>query len=232
MKTALRVLATRRATGLWRLRLHLYLRLSLCGGLLLASTAMAQSVTLSGSLGASKALLVIDGQAHTLAVGSSIKGITLRRVGDGEAEVEVAGRRTLLRLGAPARIGAAPVALASEIVIPVGPGGHFVSAGAINGKLVDFMVDTGATSIAMSQSVANRIGLDWQQGKRGLSHTAGGTVPIHVINLSSVKVGGIEVFNVEAVVLPAEMPMVLLGNSFLGRFSMKRDNDIMRLEKK
>ena len=204
----------------------------LIGWQLALGSALAQSVTLSGSLGASKALLVIDGQAHTVSVGASVKGVTLRSVGDGQAEVEVAGRRTLLHLGAPARIGAALAPVSSEIVIPVGPGGHFVSTGAINGKPVEFMVDTGATAIAMSQSEANRIGLDWQRGKRGMSHTAGGTVPIHVINLSSVKLGGTEVFNVEAVVVPADMPMVLLGNSFLGRFSMKRDNDIMRLEKK
>ncbi|WP_088280298.1 TIGR02281 family clan AA aspartic protease [Ideonella sp. A 288] len=208
------------------------LALMLCWGACLA--AQAQSVTLSGSLGSSKALLVIDGQPHTVAVGASVKGVTLRRLGDGEAEVEVGGKRATLRLGAPIRLGGdsggAPGG--SEIVIAAGPGGHFTSAGTINGKAVQFMVDTGATSIALSQSEANRIGLDWQRGRRGLSHTAGGTVPIHSVNLTSVKVGSVEVFNVDAVIVPAEMPMVLLGNSFLSRFSMRRDSDVMRLERR
>lgn len=196
--------------------------------------AAAQSVMLAGSLGASKALLVIDGAPYTLAVGASVKGVTLRRVGDGEAEVDVAGRALTLRLGgAPARLGPAGGSTGGrEIVLAAGPGGHFTSAGAINGHAVQFMVDTGASTIALSQSEANRIGLDWQRGRRGVSNTAGGPVPVHAINLSSVRVGDIEVFNVDAVVLPAEMPAVLLGNSFLGRFSMRRDSDVLRLEKK
>jgi aspartyl protease family protein len=199
-----------------------------------APWAAAQSVTLSGSLGASKALLVIDGEPYTVAVGSSAKGVLLKRLGDGEAEVSVGGRNTLLRLGAPVRLGGGAGAATAprEIVITAGPGGHFASAGTINGKTVQFMVDTGATSIAMSQSEANRLGLDWQRGRRALTQTAGGVVPIHAINLNSVQVGGIEVINVDAVILPAEMPMVLLGNSFLSRFSMRRDNDVMRLEKR
>lgn len=196
--------------------------------------AGAQSITLSGSLGASKALLVIDGEPHTVAVGASVKGVTLKRVGDGEAEVSSGGRSTLLRLGAPVRVGAGgPGANApKEIVLSAGPGGHFSSAGTINGKTVQFMVDTGATSIAMSQGEANRIGLDWQRGRRGLSQTAGGVVPVFAVNLTSVNVGGIEVVNVDAVVLPSDMPMVLLGNSFLSRFSMRREGDVMRLEKR
>ena len=218
------------------MRLAIALCLGCCAGApaVAQGTAAAQSVTLSGSLGSSKALLVIDGQPLTLAVGATARGVTLRQVGDGQAEVEQGGRRTLLRLGAPARLGDAAGAApgATEIVIPAGSGGHFMSAGSINGKPVQFMVDTGATSIAMSQSEANRIGLDWQRGRRGVSHTAGGSVPIHAINLTSVRLGGVEVFNVDAVVVPAEMPLVLLGNSFLSRFSMRRDNDVMRLEKR
>lgn len=195
----------------------------------------AQSVTLSGSMGANKALLMIDGQPQTLAVGASARGVTLRRLGDGEAEVEVAGSRLQLRLGAaPARVGVdtgAPSA-SSEIVLPMGPGGHFNAAGAINGKPVNFMVDTGATSIALSQGEANRIGLDWKRGRPGLGSTANGTVPVYAVNLTSVRVGTVEIANVAAIVVPSDMPQVLLGNSFLNRFSMRRDSDVMRLDKK
>ena len=198
----------------------------------LAVAASAQQVMLAGSIGQSKALLMIDGQPQTLAVGASARGVTLKRLGDGEAEVEVDGRTLQLRLGmTPARVGSASTAL-SEVVIPAGPGGHFTAAGAINGRAVRFMVDTGATTIALSQAEATRIGLDWQRGRPGTTQTAGGPVPIHAINLTSVRLGDVEVSNVAAVVIPAEMPMVLLGNSFLGRFSMHRDADVMRLEKK
>ena len=191
-------------------------------------------------MGSDKALLMIDGQPRTLTVGSSSQGVTLRRLADGQAEVEVAGRKLTLTLGAaPARVdGAGGAASAgssggdTDIVLPMGLGGHFSGSGAINGRAVQFMVDTGASTIALSQSEANRIGLDWKRGKPGLTHTANGLVPVYAVNLTSVRLGGVEVANVAAVVLPSEMPTVLLGNSFLGRFSMRQDGDVMRLVKK
>ena len=210
-----------------------------------AAPAWGQNVSLAGSMGNDKALLMIDGHPRMLALGASSQGVTLRRLADGQAVVEVAGRSITLTLGAaPARVdgdvrggggggggGGAPAG-DSEIVLAMGPGGHFSGAGAINGKPVQFLVDTGATSIALSQGEANRIGLDWKRGKPAVSATANGPVPVYVINLTSVRLGTVEVANVEAVVLPSEMPMVLLGNSFLGRFTMRRDSDVMRLAKK
>jgi aspartyl protease family protein len=196
--------------------------------------AWAQTVSLSGTLGASKALLLIDGQPHTVAVGGTVKGVTLTRLADGEAEVETGGKRSLLRLGAaPARVGSTGgVGGGTEIVLHVGTGGHFLTQGTINGKPVQFLVDTGATVVAMSVNEASRIGLDWRNGQRGYSATAGGTVPVYGVTLRSVRIGDVEMFNVDAVVLQADMPAILLGNSFLNRFSMRRDADTMRLERK
>ena len=111
-----------------------------------------------------------------------------------------------------------------------GPGGHFLVDGRINGGAVRFMVDTGATMIAMGQADATRLGIDWSRGERGLVGTANGTVVAYRVNLRSVRVGDVEVNNVDAVVSPSSMPFVLLGNSFLSRFSMRRDSDVMRLE--
>ena len=206
---------------------------ALAGSACLTAGVAAQSVTLAGSMGANKALLMIDGQPQMLVVGDSARGVTLRRLGDGEAVVEVAGRPLQLRLGAaPSRVGGTIITGDTTIVLAMGPGGHFNAAGAINGKPVNFMVDTGATTIALSQSEANRIGLDWKRGRPGLSSTANGPVPVYAVNLSSVRVGLVEIANVAAVVVPSDMPQVLLGNSFLNRFSMRRDSDVMRLEKK
>jgi aspartyl protease family protein len=92
------------------------------------------------------------------------------------------------------------------------------------------MVDTGATAIALGQPDADRLGLDWKAGQRALTQTANGAVPVHTITLTSVRVGEVTVSNVAAVVVPQPMPYVLLGNSFLTRFQMRRDNDVMRLE--
>lgn len=200
-----------------------------------AATGHAQqSVTLAGSMG-TKALLIIDGQPHTLAVGQSAAGVTLLQLSDGQAQVQRGGSTATLRLGgAPARLSGTPAAATGpqEIVLPVGLGGHFTSGGAINGRPVQFMVDTGATVVALSQAEAERIGLAWRDAPRAFTQTANGAVPVHRVSLNAVRVGEVEVTNVEAVVIPAQMPYVLLGNSFLGRFQMRRDNDVLRLEKR
>ncbi len=204
---------------------------ALCGA---SGAALAQSVTLAGSMG-NKALLVIDGQPHTLAVGQSAMGVTLLQFSDGQATVQHGGGSATLRLGgAPARLSgtATPATDEREIVLQAGLGGHFTSSGSINGRPVQFMVDTGATLVALSQGEAERIGLDYRNAQRGMTQTANGPVPVHRVSLGRVRVGQVEVANVEAVVVPAQMPYVLLGNSFLGRFQMRRDNDVMRLEKR
>jgi aspartyl protease family protein len=201
---------------------------------LLCAAASAQSVSMAGSIGDSKALLMIDGAPHTLAVGSTVKGVTLRRVMPGAAEIQVGGRTLNVTMGgAPASVGGGGGGSGGrEIVISAGPGGHFVATGSINGKSVQLMVDTGATSVAMSRSEADRIGIDWKSGQRSLSHTAGGVVPTYLVSLNSLRIGDVEVFNVPAAVVQAEMPIILLGNSFLGRFSMRRDSDVLRLERR
>jgi aspartyl protease family protein len=210
---------------------HLFaiVMLALC-----AAGAGAQSVSLAGSMGDSKALLMIDGAPHTLSVGSTVKGVTLRRVLPGQVEVEIGGRKIAVAMGgAPARVdGVGGGANGREIAIAAGPGGHFVASGLINGKPVQLMVDTGATSVAMSRSEAERVGVDWKSGQRTLSQTAGGVVPIYLVSLNSIRIGDVEVFNVPAAVVASEMPVVLLGNSFLGRFSMRRESDVLRLERR
>lgn len=194
--------------------------------------ALAQSVSLAGVMGG-KALFVVDGQTQMLAVGESAHGIRLLRLQGDQAQIERAGVVSLLQVGgAPAKLagGAAADAGGREVVIPAGPGGHFVVGGAINGRAVRFMVDTGATLVALGQAEAARIGLDWRGGQRTLIQTANGAVPATLLTLSSVRVGDVEVANVPAIVVPAAMPMVLLGNSFLSRMQMRRENDVMRLE--
>lgn len=199
------------------------------------AAARAQNVLLQGTLGTSKALLVIDGQMQTVAVGATVKGITLRSLSADEAVVMIAGKPYSLRLGAtPVSLGGGGGGGSggSEIVLPAGPGGHFLANGSINGKPASFMVDTGATLIAMGVADAQRLGLKYDNGRRGLANTAGGNVLIYEVNLNSVRIGDVEVYNLSAGVVQANMPYILLGNDFLSRFDMRRDGDTMRLQKK
>jgi aspartyl protease family protein len=199
-----------------------------------AGAAAAQSVTLNGNLGSQQALLVIDGQPFAVTVGKEIKGVRLLSLSSNQAEVVVGGARRTVTLGAgPVKVSGDPAAHSgSEIVLTAGNGGHFHTVGQINGKAAAFMVDTGATKVSMGQSEAERLGVDYKAGTRGLAETANGRVPVYAVTLSSVRVGDVEVANVEALVLPAAMPHILLGNSFLTRFQMKRENEVMRLEKR
>jgi len=195
------------------------------------AAASAQSVALQGMLG-SKALLIVDGTApKTVAPGETHKGVKVISTSGDEAVVEIAGKRHLLRVGdAPASVGGAIAVRGNRIVLTAGSGGHFTTPGTINGQAVQFLVDTGATSIAMGVPEAERIGLNYKSGQPAIGSTANGTVTMWRVKLGSVRIGDVEVHNVDASVLPAGMPYVLLGNSFLGRFQMRRDNDQMVLD--
>jgi aspartyl protease family protein len=202
--------------------------------LMLAASAGAQTVTLNGHIGAHKALLVIDGEPHSVAVGETVRGVRLLALGDARAEVEIGGARRSIALGAgPVRASAAPVrSSGSEIVLTAGRNGHFRTIGQINGKSVEFMVDTGASVVSLGQVEADLLGIDYKNGKPGMTRTANGSLPTRMIVLNSVRVGDVEIANVEAAVTPGSLGIVLLGNSFLTRFQMKRENDVMRLEKR
>jgi aspartyl protease family protein len=196
------------------------------------STAHAQSISLSGSMG-QRALLVIDGTPHTLAPGASFGGIKLIGISEGDAQIEVDGKRTVLHLGVPVNLSAAQrPGAGTQIVMTAGSGGHFMTSGSINGAAVDFLVDTGATLVSISQADADRIGLKYRDSQRGMSQTANGNVMIYYVRLDKLRIGDVEVYDVPATVIPAQMSFVLLGNSYLTRFQMKRENDKMTLDKR
>jgi aspartyl protease family protein len=204
-------------------------------GLLAAATAHAQSVTLSGMVG-SKALLIVDGSAPKIvASGEDFKGVKVVSTQGDTAVLMVGGKRLNVRVGdAPASVGeqAGSKSSGSRIVLTAGDGGHFLAAGSINGKSVQFMVDTGATTVAMGSAEAKRMGIDYTSGKPVRMNTANGQTLGYLLTLNSVRIGDVEVQNVEAIISQQSMPYVLLGNSFLTRFSMRRDNDQMVLERR
>ena len=208
---------------------------ALAGGITCGAAA-AQTVSLSGSLG-DKAVLIIDGTPRTLATGQTVQGVRLLSVTGNDAIVEIKGKRVALTLGgAQVDLGAArdgrDESSGQQIVLSAGSGGHFVSSGSINGRAVRFLVDTGATFISMSQAEAQNLGLDYRNGQRSWANTANGPVQVYRVSLASVRLGDVQVYNVDATVVPMPMEFVLLGNSFLTRFQMKRENEIMTLIKR
>jgi len=202
---------------------------------LCASAAWGQTVAMTGSMG-SKALLVIDGGApRAVGAGSTVQGVKVLSVSPTEAVVEVAGQRRTVALGAsPVSLGGSGATSAggTRIVLSAGSGGHFLTQGAINGRATQFMVDTGASVVAMGQGEAKRLSVDFSAGQPARVQTANGTVTAYRILLNSVRIGDVVVHGVEAVVVPHDMPYILLGNSFLTRFQMKRENDLLVLDRR
>lgn len=204
-------------------------------GLALAFGAAAQAVSLQGMLG-NKALLMVDGGApRSVAPGETLQGVKVLSTSGDEAVVEIKGRKHTLRIGeSQVSVGGsgAPGRSGNKIVMMAGSGGHFLSQGTINGRAVQFMLDTGASMIGMGVAEAERVGLNYRAGRPVQMQTANGITPAWLVKLSSVRIGDVEIYDVDAVVGTQSMPYVLLGNSFLSRFQMRRDNEQMVLERR
>lgn len=204
------------------------LALALC---LVSGGAAAQDVGLAGVLG-SKALLMIDGgEPQAVAVGQSLAGVKVISVQGEQAVVEIGGKKRPLRVGQHA-IGAAPADGSGMIVMTADNQGHFYATGSVNGAAVRFLVDTGATMVSLGANDARRIGLDFNRGQKGMTQTANGQTMVSKVKLDTVRIGDVTLHNVDALIHQTEMPMALLGMSFLNRMEMQRDGSTMTLRKR
>lgn len=213
------------------MRLRRLLALLLLPCWVLAAPPGGLRVSLNGHLGQSAALLVIEGQVRTVRIGQTVDGVRLLSLTDDSATVEVAGERHLLRLGA-SPVAQSAVSSQQRIVLGADERGHFTGIGAINGQTMSFVIDTGATLVTIGMSDADRMRLDYKNGRRIFVETANGRVPGHLLTLERVRIGEVEVYGVEALVTPQPMSTVLVGNSYLTRFQMRRDSNIMTLERR
>jgi aspartyl protease family protein len=92
--------------------------------------------------------------------------------------------------------------------------GHYVTSGTINGEPVVFLLDTGATGVAIPEAVAQR--LDLPRGRVFLTNTANGSARSYETRIGEVAIGDIRLTNVDAAITPGlAMNEVLLGMSFL-----------------
>ncbi|MFY3383658.1 retropepsin-like aspartic protease family protein [Paracidovorax sp. MALMAid1276] len=214
------------------LRLGRLLAALLAALCLAPSGAHAQAVALAGMLG-SKALLVVDASPpKAVGAGEEHQGVKVVAVSKEEATIQVNGAQRVLRLGeAPVSVGARGGS-GKRIVLIADSRGHFVNTGTINGRVMQYMVDTGATTVAIGRNDAERLGLNYLSGAPVHMSTANGVAQGWRMRLDSVRLGDVEVLGVDAVVMPQPMPYVLLGSSLLTQFQMTRINDRMVLEKR
>ncbi len=185
-----------------------------------------------------KAVLVINGGApRTVSVGQSTpEGIRLISADSSSAVIEFQGKRQTLIPGSSGRFsGGSTVGGSGSGSVTLTPDarGHYMTLGQINGGTVQFLVDTGATAIAIPSADARRLGINYLNGQRGYTETANGRATAYRITLDTVTVGGITLHSVEAVVLEGNgLNVALLGMTFLSRTDMRREGQSMTLVKR
>lgn len=195
---------------------------------MLAADATA-GVGLAGTL-PGKAILVIDGQTRTIAAGQRVaEGVRLISVEGRRAVIEVNGKRQVLEVGQNV---VAPASSLDRTVLSATAEGHFVTLGQINGMPIRLLVDTGATMVSLGAGDARRLGLDLAGAEAGTVQTAAGPATAHRVRLDSVRVGGITMQGVDALVLGNDLPVALLGMSFLSRTDMQREGQTLTLKKR
>lgn len=177
------------------------------------------------------AIVQVDGKARMLRAGErSPEGVLLVSADMQSATLEIGGEQRTL--GISRRISTRFTEAEKETVrIQTGRGGHYFTPGRINGHAVDFLVDTGATTVAMNLPTAQRLGINYRAGQRVSMSTASGVAAAYSVILDSVRVGAIEVSKVEAIVSMGDFPReILLGNSYLNQVDMHRENGVLVLQ--
>ncbi len=193
------------------------------------SSAQALDIQVKG-LFKNAALVVVGDQQHLLKVGKrSPEGVKLISANSHQAVLDVNGET--ITLGLSQHISTSfTVATKHEIRLASSAGGHYVTPGRINSLPVNFMVDTGATYVAMNLPTAKRLGINYRAGQETYANTANGQATVYVVTLATVSVGDVEVKNVRATVHLGNSPsVILLGNSYLSRVEMTRENGVLIL---
>jgi aspartyl protease family protein len=197
--------------------------------LFFSAGAWAQGVALIGVIGNKAAVLSLNGgDPKTVKVGQAWNGVKVLAVENDRATVEIDGKRRVLDR-AQAYSLAAPAGSRESATLSADARGHFFVEGAVNGVAQRFLVDTGASIVVLSPQDAERLALDYRSAPKAAIQTANGRTEARVVKLDRVRVGGIEVTNVDAVVVEKGGDAALLGMSFLNRVEMRRDGETMTL---
>lgn len=208
------------------------MRYGLRAALLLAACALGTAAGAASvyvkALGFDNAEVVIDGGAERpLWVGESTpEGVLLRSVTEGTAVFEIAGKLWRLKPGQ---------GTFSQTTLRANAQGMFLLTAQLNGMPLPALIDTGATSVAMNSEDAYRLGINYLGGQRVTASTASGPAAAYLVTFASVQVGDIVLANVPGSVIDVgkrELPLVLIGMSFLRNVDMQRVGDTMVLQRR
>lgn len=202
--------------------------------LVISLTASAEELDiLVVGLFANQAVVEVNGQQHLLKVGKTTpEGIKLIAANSNEAVLEIKGKQQTFPLGnrVSAQFSAAP----AQPAVSLWPNkGMYFTTGTVNGFTVDFLIDTGAFSVALNSATAQRLGIDFYRGEQIGIRTASGYDVGYKVTLDYVQLDTIKIYNVAAVVIDGPEPSpALLGMSFLGQLDIQRQGERLDLLQK
>jgi aspartyl protease family protein len=202
--------------------------------LLVSNVGMADTQVNIVGLFNNKAVVIINGgKLKTLSVGQTSEGVKLMAADSKMAILQIEGKTKQLGMGQAAAVGGDSSSAVPSVILYANPQGHFLSDCQINGASLKFLVDTGATTVAMNSGDAKFANIDYKRGEPIQIGTANGVVTAYRVTIANLKIGSITLSQVEASVLEGGSPsVVLLGMSALSRLDMKRQDIALTLTKK
>jgi aspartyl protease family protein len=203
-------------------------------GLFFSTVSIADTQVNIVGLFSNKAVVIINGgKPKTLSVGQTSDGVKLVAADSKIATLQIEGKTKQLYMGQAASVGAAASNATSSVTLYSNAQGHFLSDCQINGATLKFLVDTGATTVALNSGDAKYANIDYKRGEPIQVGTANGVVTAYRVTIANLKIGSITLSQVEASVLEGGSPSeVLLGMSALSRLDMKRQGIALILTKK
>ncbi|MBI3561944.1 MAG: retroviral-like aspartic protease family protein [Gammaproteobacteria bacterium] len=179
------------------------------------------------------AIIRQNNQQTVLRVGTSRNGLRLIEASSERAVFEYQGHKISHSLSDSPVLNFSGGGTSGEVRI-VANNGSYQLSGSINGVGQEFILDTGATYVTLTAHQAQALGINYlHQGKHLQLRTANGVADAYLVTVDSVRVGDIQINQVQAAVLPNfNSDKILLGASFLNNVSLVSEGQVMLLQKK
>ncbi len=186
-----------------------------------------------------KALIIINGGSpQNIRAGQTKNGVKLISANSNAATFIVEGKRKTLKMGQAASVGGRSASSSSggvnsPVNLYADSRGHFYGKLTINGASLKYLIDSGATTVALNSGDAKYAKIDFANGRKVNMSTANGIVQAREVTLNTLKIGTIILHNIRATVLEGGSPsIVLLGMSAQNKLNVRRENSILTLTKK